>query len=385
MGRDTVLPFLEYPEKGLFLLCKTSNPGAGVFQDLPVGGSFPAPVPRQAADLVLGNALERGFASASPEPLYIKVARECLSWSPAIGLVVAGNRPEALAAVRAVAPRAWFLAPGIGAQGGDPYEALAAGRREDGSGVLIVAARSVSSAADPAAAARELRDAMESARLAPSSPSAPGFAPAEAPAKAAASPEPKTELIDALIRTGCFRLGDFLLKSGKRSPFYIDLRRLVSDPRALAAAGAAYASLARGLSYDRIAGIPAAGLPLATAAALAAARPMIWPRMPVKEHGTGNRIEGEYRAGERALLLDDLITTGASKLEAAEILRSEGLVVEDLVVLVERGKQGRADMEAAGIRLHPFIHVRELFAACERLGLVDSLRRAELEAYVDAE
>jgi uridine monophosphate synthetase len=375
LGRDTVLPFLEYPGKGLFLLCKTSNPGAGIFQDLLVGGNVSAP------DLQLDAELKRGYAAASPEPLYIKVARECLSWSPSIGLVVAGNRPEALAAVRAVAPEAWFLAPGIGAQGGDPVKAFAAGRREDGLGVLVTATRSVSSAADPGAAARELRDAMESARLAPRPPLAPGFSPAPASPAAAL----KTEFIDALIKTSCFRLGDFLLKSGKRSPFYIDLRRLVSDPRAMSLAGAAYAHIAQGLAYDRIAGIPAAGLPLATAAALAASRPMIWPRMPVKEHGTGNRVEGEYHSGERALLLDDLITTGASKLEAAEILRGEGLVIEDLVVLIERGKQGRVDMEAAGIRLHAFIHVRELFAACERLGLVDADRRAELEAYVDAE
>jgi Orotate phosphoribosyltransferase len=107
--------------------------------------------------------------------------------------------------------------------------------------------------------------------------------------------------------------------------------------------------------------------------------------MPVKEHGTGNRVEGEYRKGERVLLLDDLITTGASKLEAAEILRGEGLVVEDLVVLIERGRQGRRDMEAAGIALKAYVQVRELFATCESLGLVDSVRRAELEAYVDKE
>jgi uridine monophosphate synthetase len=107
--------------------------------------------------------------------------------------------------------------------------------------------------------------------------------------------------------------------------------------------------------------------------------------MPVKEHGTGNRVEGDYKPGERLLLLDDLITTGASKLEAAEILRGEGLVVEDLVVLIERGRQGRRDMEAAGIRLKAFAHVRELFGACERLSLIDPARRRELEAYVDEE
>ena len=107
--------------------------------------------------------------------------------------------------------------------------------------------------------------------------------------------------------------------------------------------------------------------------------------MPVKEHGAGNRVEGAFEPGDRLLLLDDLITTGASKLEATGILRGEGLVVEDLVVLVERGRQGRHDMEAAGIRLRAFIHVRELFGACERLGLLDARRRRELEAYVDEE
>ena len=108
-------------------------------------------------------------------------------------------------------------------------------------------------------------------------------------------------------------------------------------------AAEAYAITAEDLVYDRIAGIPAAGLPLATAASLRTGRPMVWPRMPVKEHGTGNRVEGTFEHGDRLLLLDDLITTGASKLEATGILRGEGLVVEDLVVLVERGRQGRHD------------------------------------------
>ncbi len=195
----------------------------------------------------------------------------------------------------------------------------------------------------------------------------------------------KERFLSALVSTGCFRLGEFTLKSGKKSPFYIDLRRLVSDPAALALSAQAYARAAEGVAYDRIAGIPAAGLPLATAASLHLGRPMVWPRMPVKEHGSGNLIEGDYKPGERLLLLDDLITTGASKLEAAEILRGQGLVVEDLVVLIERGRQGRRDMDAAGIGLRAFAHVRELFALCEGMGLIGSARRRELEDYADAE
>jgi uridine monophosphate synthetase len=358
MGKDAALPFLAYEGRGVFMLCRTSNKGAGLFQDLLLSGSS-------------------GEEREDAEPLYIRVAKECSSWSDSVGLVVAGNDPAGLRAVRAAAPRAWFLAPGVGAQGGSADAAFAAGAREDGMGVLVVAVRSIAESRDPGAEARRLRDSMDAARS--------NLAGSRSGAASPARDELKDGFLRALIATGCFRLGDFVLKSGKKSPFYIDLRRLVSDPAALSLAAKAYARAARGLEYDRIAGIPAAGLPLATAASLRIGKPMIWPRMPVKEHGTGNRVEGDFSKGERALLLDDLITTGASKLEAAEILRGEGLVVDQLAVLIERGRQGRRDMEAAGIDLRSFAHVRELFAVCESLGLVDAARRRELEAYVDEE
>ncbi len=370
MGKDAASPFLAYEGKGLFMLCRTSNPGAGAFQDLAL----------------------RGAGDSWAEPLYIKVARECASWSPSVGLVVAGNDPAALRAARAAAPRAWFLAPGVGAQGGSADEAFAAGARGDGMGILVVAVRSIARAPDPGAEARKLRDEMNAARdellrsrRGASAAGAAGGASARTSGAPAAEDRLKEGFLRALISTGCFRLGDFVLKSGKKSPFYIDLRRLVSDPAAMSLAAEAYASVAAGCAYDRIAGIPAAGLPLATAASLRIGKPMIWPRMPVKEHGTGNRVEGDFAKGERALLLDDLITTGASKLEAADILRGEGILVEDLAVLIERGRQGRKDMDAAGIRLRAFAHVRELFAVCESLGMIDSARRRELEAFVDEE
>lgn len=353
MGRDAVDPFLAYSGKAVFMLARTSNKSAGQFQDLRL--------------------------AESAEPLFVRVARDCASWSDSVGLVVAGNDLEGLRAVRAAAPRAWFLAPGIGVQGGRADEAFAAGSRSDGSGILIVAARSIAGAPDPGAAALELRDAISRARD-----TAARFR--AAPSAPAVSPDPlKEKFLASLISTGCFELGEFTLKSGGKSPFYVDLRRLVSDPAALAIAAEAYARMAEGLSYDRIAGIPAAGLPLATAASLRTGRPMVWPRMPAKEHGTGKAIEGDYGPGERILLLDDLITTGASKLEAAGILRGRGLVVEDLVVLLERGRLGRRDMEAAGIRLTAFAHVRELFGLCERKGLIDAARRRDLEGFVDGE
>lgn len=353
MGLDTLDPFLAWKDRGVFALCRTSNPGSDFIQALEADG----------------------------EPLFVRLARELSEYSDRIGLVVAGNDPKALAAARKAAPRAWFLSPGIGAQGGKADLAVQAGAREDGLGILVVAARSVARAQDPAQAAKTLRDEMAKiARAGRSGSLVSGWTKKDASAEAL-----KRELVGHLVETGCFRLGEFVLKSGKKSPFYIDLRRLISDPKAMECASKAYASIAFGLSYHRVSGIPAAALPLATAACLRMGRPMIWPRMPVKDHGTGNRVEGSFSQGEKILLLDDLITTGASKLEALEILRAEGLRVEDLVVLIERGRQGRADMEKAGVRLHAFIHVAEIFGILESQGIIDREKAASLLAYVQEE
>ncbi len=139
LGEDSIAPFLADPEKGAFLLCKTSNPGAADLQDLPVNGSG-----------------EPG----SGEPLYVAVARLAQSWNTKnnIGLVVGATQPEALARVRAVAPGLWFLAPGVGAQGGDMEAALMAGLRRDGKGMLLPVSRGISRQADPGKAAARLRD-----------------------------------------------------------------------------------------------------------------------------------------------------------------------------------------------------------------------------------
>lgn len=133
LGKDSIEPFLQYPEKGIFLLCKTSNPGSGDLQDQLL---------------------------ASGEPIYIQVARSAQSWNVKnnIGLVVGSTYPEILGKVREAAPDLWFLAPGIGAQGGNVEAALKSGLRKDGKGVLVSVSRSLARAGDPAKAAAELRD-----------------------------------------------------------------------------------------------------------------------------------------------------------------------------------------------------------------------------------
>ena len=133
LGKDSIDPFLTYKEKGVFLLCKTSNPGAADLQDSPL---------------------------ASGDPLYIKVAQLAQQWNTKnnIGLVVGATQAEALARVRAAASQLWFLSPGVGAQGGNLESALKAGLRADGKGMLINVSRSIAQAENPKLAAAELRD-----------------------------------------------------------------------------------------------------------------------------------------------------------------------------------------------------------------------------------
>jgi uridine monophosphate synthetase len=185
-------------------------------------------------------------------------------------------------------------------------------------------------------------------------------------------------LSEILFRIGAVRFGDFELKDGRRSPFYLDLRVLVSHPDALATVARALTQRAQGLAFDRLAGIPYAGLPLAIAMSLLSGTPVVYARKEAKRYGTGRLVEGEYHAGERALVIDDVITSGGAKLEAIVPLREAGLVVEDVLVVVERGERGGEALAAAGLRLHSVLTARELLEHLRAAGAAgeDETRRA---------
>lgn len=171
---------------------------------------------------------------------------------------------------------------------------------------------------------------------------------------------PKTALADGLLAAGCIKFGLFTLKSGLQSPIYIDLRQVISYPQLLAQIGQAYLPLIRDLQFDRLAGLPYAALPIATAVSLAGNYPMIYPRKEAKAYGTKAEIEGEYHPGETALIIDDLATTGGSKFEAIEKLTAAGLLVRDVVVLIDRQSGARQALERAGLRLHAVLTVSEM-------------------------
>ncbi len=312
LGGEALRPFLSRAERGAFVLCKTSNPGADEFQALRVGDGS----------------------------LFEAVARRAQAWDVHgnVGLVVGATDPEALARARAAAPALWFLVPGVGAQGGDLRAALAAGLRPDGLGLLVNVSRSIARAADPGAEARRVRDEINAARAARPAPRAPA--------------SPCAQLARDLVASQCVRFGEFKLKSGILSPIYLDLRRLVSHPSILRRVAEACAAKLRELEFDRIAGIPYAALPIATAVALEMDRALIYPRREAKDYGTKAVIEGDHAAGETIVVIDDLATTGGSKIEAIRKLEEAGLRVRDIVVLIDRGQGAGPMLAEAGYRLH---------------------------------
>jgi uridine monophosphate synthetase len=143
---------------------------------------------------------------------------------------------------------------------------------------------------------------------------------------------------------------------------------LVSVPELLSEVAAAYRPLLARLQFDRLAALPYAALPIATAISLQSGWPMFYPRKEAKEYGTKAEIEGEYHPGEIVVVIDDLATTGGAKFEAIEKLSSAGLVVRDVVVLVDRQSGASEALAQAGFRLHAVLTLSGLLDYWERSG-----------------
>jgi len=317
-------------------LCRTSNPGAVDIQDLAL------------------------VCECAPMRVYEKVAMLAREWNTQnnLALVVGATYPEALRSVRRLAPELWLLTPGIGAQGGDLEAALHAGLRRDGLGMLVPVARGISRAADPEATAQNLVIKIRKIQA--------EFRQHPEVAELETEVDRLEALADGLLEADCIRFGQYKLKSGLVSPIYIDLRRLASFPKILADVAAAYQPILKNLQFDRIVGLPYAAMPIATAISLQTGYPMIYPRKEVKNYGLQSEVEGEFKTGERAVVIDDLATTGGSKFEIIEKLTAVGLEVQDVVVLIDRQSGAAEALAEAGFTLHAVLKLTDLLDYWER-------------------
>lgn len=352
LGWDSIEPFLRYTNHAVFVLALTSNPGAQDFQSLDGDG----------------------------HALYERVAAQAAGWNVRnnVGLVVGATQASEICSIRAVAPEEWILLPGIGAQGGDLETSLRNGLRNDGSGVVVSASRSVIYAEDPREAAMALRTQIEAARK------------ARLEGEAGCDPNSRRKqdnpnLIDlalGLFDIGAVQFGDFTLKSGAQAPFYLDLRLLASSPEVLAHAARAIQDILDDIHFDRIAAIPYAGVPLGTAISLQLKTPMVYPRKEVKAYGTGRAIEGHFTIGDTVVVIDDVVSTGASKVEAISPLRAAGLVVHDVAVLIDRETGGPEQLGAHDLKVHSVFRLRELMDLLLEHERITPEQKAEVDDYL---
>jgi len=189
----------------------------------------------------------------------------------------------------------------------------------------------------------------------------------------------KVELALDLHEIGALKFGEFTFKSGIVSPMYLDLRLLVSYPKVLKKVTKLYGEQLKNLTYDRLAGVAYAALPIAGAISLELEQPWIFMRKEGLQKGYGLKksLEGEYNKGETVVMIEDLVTRATSLLEAIPAIESHGLVVKDAVVLLDYGKGGGESLKAKGYNLHTFMSVRELVDIMKDQGKIDADKHAQ--------
>ncbi len=190
------------------------------------------------------------------------------------------------------------------------------------------------------------------------------------------------KLIDDLYGIQALKFGEFRLKSGVLSPFYVDLRVIISYPPILQAVAGRILALLGPLQFQRIAGIPYAGLPIATAVSVAGNLPLIYARKEAKDYGTRKVIEGKFEPGETVVLIDDVITDGASKFEAAEPLLQAGLRVKDFAIFLDREQGGAERLREKGYALHSALKISNVLTHLHETGVLGLDQMARCREFI---
>ena len=164
-------------------------------------------------------------------------------------------------------------------------------------------------------------------------------------------------LKEKLIECGAIKFGEFVLASGKKSKYYVDIKKASTKYEILELMGNMLAEKVKG---DILAGVELGAVPLVAITAIKAKRDYLIIRKEKKEYGTSKLIEGDYKEGQEVDIIEDVVTTGGSVLRAIKILRSAGLTVNRVICVVDREEGGKENLEKEGVELISLIKAREL-------------------------
>lgn len=195
----------------------------------------------------------------------------------------------------------------------------------------------------------------------------------------------RKEVVKELFNVGGIKFGDFTLKSGIYSPYYIQLRHLTSHPKLLLMIGEVLGNAIKEKfkDVDKIIGIAYAGIPLVTAISIATGIPSCYTRKEVKEHGIPHSVEGELKDGEKVVLVDDLITDGQSKMESIKGIKSTAKCdIKGIAVLFDREQGGKETLAENGLELLSIMTVREAATWLKEDGIISDDKFNAIIEYV---
>lgn len=331
-GQDLVAPFLVDLDAAVFILCCTHNPTSSVIQDYP-----------------------------SPDtPLYMQIVQEAKGWGTPeqLGLEVGTTDPQIFQKIRDLAPERLILARSIWTEGGELEPILKAGLDKNGDNLLIPVPLDYLVGETISEEVQTLNGRIDTIRT-------------EIQQLATTcdlwtsdicllNKSPHQDLILRLFDLGCILFGEYVQASGATFSYYIDLRQIISKPQVFNQVLNAYIEILKTLEFDRIAGIPYGSLPTATGLSLRLHCPLIFPRKEVKAHGTRRVIEGTFKEGEKIVVIDDILISGKSVIEGAEKIKSGGLIVEDIVVLIDHEGGVKERLKEKGYRPHSVLGISEI-------------------------
>lgn len=361
MGWDSIAPFLSepYDDKGVFVLCKTSNPGSNDFMTLQVSNHSSS-----------GTSTSTSAGEMSPITLYEQIAHQAREWSPLIGLVVGATDSDALRKARQAAGQdVWILAPGVGAQGGDLEQSLLAGLNHKGTKMLIPVSRGISQASDKNKAAKDLKDSINEARMKVMNQIEQEHhkrLKTENTCNDDSEVAPyQKEFLEFSLQQGVLKFGSFVLKSGRISPYFFNAG-LFASGASLWKLGKAYAASIyhnRQLTdengkvkFDVIFGPAYKGISLGAVVCAALYNDygidvdFAYDRKEAKDHGEGGKLVGASMEQKRVLIVDDVITAGTAIRQSYDMLISVGATPVAVSIALDRAEKRSLDDPVSAVQ-----------------------------------